>query len=102
MKSRYEHEAERLAKLPRAARYDELLRFPAELTFKAIGRAAGFREAVRRVLDEAGHAGTRLDERRSGAGTYVAITFTIDVASGAEIDELYTRLEVLPGLAFLF
>jgi len=102
MVSKYEREVVRLSKLTRAERYDELLEFPASYTFKVIGRAAGFSEVVLAELDRAGHGAVKLDERRSGHGKYVAVTFTLDMASGKEIDEIYTRLEALPGLAFLF
>lgn len=102
MVSKYEREVVRLSKLPRAERYDELLEFPASYTFKVIGHTAGFSEVVTVALDAAGHPGARLEERHSGQGKYVAITFTLEMSSGKEIDDIYTRLEALPGLAFLF
>lgn len=102
MVSKYEREVVRLSKLPRAERYDELMDFPASYTFKVIGRTVGFPEAVTFALDAAGRTGVRLEERHSGQGKYVAITFTLSMSSGKEIDEIYTRLEALPGLAFLF
>ena len=102
MASRYEIEAERLAALPRAERFEELIDFPATHTFKVIGRREGLSDALQRILEGAGHPGVCLVERASAQGRYISLTFGIEVASGRELDELYTALESLPGLACLF
>ncbi len=102
MSTRYEDEAARLAKLSRAERFQELLEFPVDHTFKVIGRRAGLSEALQRALAQAGHPDVCLVERASAQGTYLSLTFTLEVTSAQELDELYSLLEVLPGLAYLF
>jgi len=101
MVSPYDKEAERLAALPRAERFEELIDFPVDHTFKVIGRREGLSEAVQQALAAVGRPDTCLVERPSAQGTYVSLTFTLAVASGRELDGLYTVLEALPGLAFL-
>jgi putative lipoic acid-binding regulatory protein len=101
MSRRFEEEAARLAGLPRAERFACLIEFPTEHTFKVIGRAQGLGRALELALEGAGRPGVCLIERPSARGTYVSFTFTTGVASAAELDELYTLLEGLPGLACL-
>ena len=101
MTSQYEKEAERLAALPRAERFEQLIDFPTAHTFKAIGRSEGFSEALQGALERAGHAGVCLLERASARGRYISLTFTVEVGSGRELDALYSLLESLPGLAYL-
>ncbi len=98
---RYEEEARRLAALPRAARFEELLSFPTDHAFTVIGRRDGFADALASALSGAGHPEVCLVERRSAKGNYLSLSFTIRVASGAELDTLYALLEGLPGLAYL-
>lgn len=102
MPSRFEEEVERLARLSRAERFEQLISFPAEHTFKVIGRREGLCEEVQSALAGAGHAGVCLVERASARGRYISLTFTIEVQSGQELDALYSLLERLPGLAYLF
>jgi putative lipoic acid-binding regulatory protein len=96
--SEYDKAAAELAKLSRAERYDSLLEFPADFSFKAIGEGAEFSDAVRRLLDEGGHRDAIVVERPSKKGRFVSITFSLCVQSGAEIDAMYTRLETLDDL----
>ncbi len=101
MPSRYEEEAERLASLPRAERFEQLIDFPAAHTFKVIGRREGLCEEVQLALAGAGHAGVCLVERASAQGRYISLTFTLQVQSGQELDALYSILERLAGVAYL-
>ena len=100
--TRYEQELERLSKLPRAERFEELVQFPTQHTFKVIGRSEGFSLAVEGLLRTSGHPEVLLIERPSSGGKYVSVTFTLGVESGAALDELYRALEQLPGLAYLW
>lgn len=97
----FDQEAQRLAKLPRAERFDELLDFPTEFTFKVIGRGDGFFQAVRVVLDGLGHQDVILVERPSAKGRYSSVSFDLLVENGAMIDATYCALEALPGLILL-
>jgi uncharacterized protein len=101
MTSEYDKQAARLAKLPRAERFEELIEFPAEHTFKVIGRSEGLIDVLQRTLEQAGHPGVVPLERPSAQGRYISLTFTLRVTSGQDLDALYTLLEVLPGLAYL-
>ena len=99
--SKFDQEAQRLAKLPRAERFDELLDFPTEFTFKVIGRGKGFFQAVRAVLDGLGHPDVILVERPSAKGRYSSVSFNLVAADGAMIDATYRALEALPELILL-
>jgi putative lipoic acid-binding regulatory protein len=97
----YKQELERLSKLPRAERFEQLMQFPAQHTFTAIGRVAGFGEAMRQLLGDVGHGEVVLVERASANGRYLSLSFTIEVQSAQELDRMYLALEGLPGLAYL-
>lgn len=99
--SRFEKESAKLAKLPRAERFDRLLDFPADFTFKAIGKGSGFWNKVRQVLDDCGRGDVILVERPSARGRYCSITFSIRVENGAAIDTIYTALQTIPELVYL-
>ncbi len=99
--SEYDKRAAELAGLPRAERFEALIDFPATHTFKVIGRSEGLFDALQQTLEQAGHSGVVPVERPSAQGRYVSLTFTLQVASGQELDALYTLLEGLPGLAYL-
>lgn len=99
--SRYEEEARRLAGLPRAQRFEQLMSFPTDHTFTVIGRREGFSTALQTALSGAGHAEVCLVERQSARGNYLSLSFTIRVTSGDELDALYLLLEALPGVAYL-
>ena len=101
MTSEYDKRAKELAELPRAQRFEELIEFPTAHTFKVIGRREGLLEALQRRLEQAGHPGVVPVERPSAQGRYISLTFTLEVASGTELDALYSLLEALPGLAYL-
>ena len=101
MVSSYDKEALRLAKLPRAERFEELLDFPTEFTFKVIGSGEGFLEHVRHALKELGHEDVVPVVRASAKGRYVSVSITMRVEAGSEIDQTYSALEQLPGLAYI-
>lgn len=100
---RYKQEAARLAKLPRADRFEELIQFPARHQFKLIGPSEGvFSEAVKERLVALGYDAVIPVERSSAKGRYVSITFDIHVSSGEQLDQIYTEFEGLPNLLYLF
>lgn len=99
--SKFDQEAQRLAKLPRAERFDELLDFPSDFTFKVIGRGKGFFQSVRALLDGLGHADVILVERPSAKGRYSSVSFNLMVDNGAMIDATYCALEALPNLVLV-
>lgn len=101
MPTKYEMESERLAKLPRAQRFEALIEFPTAHTFKVIGRNPGFAEQLKSALDGAGRREVCLVERPSARGTYASLTFVLAVNSGDELDGLYRLLEAMPGLVYL-
>ncbi len=101
MTSDYDKAAAELAKLPRAERYDQLLEFPTDFSFKAIGEGAAFSESVRQLLNESGHPDTIVVERPSKRGRFVSITFHLRVENGSEIDAIYRKLEALDTLKML-
>lgn len=99
--SRYEEEAQRLAALPRAERFEQLLSFPTDHSFTVIGRRDGLADSLQLALTGAGYPGACLAERQSAKGKYLSLSFTIRVKSGSELDAVYLLLEGLPGLAYL-
>ncbi|MCC6747583.1 MAG: DUF493 domain-containing protein [Deltaproteobacteria bacterium] len=101
MVSPYEREAQRLAKLPRAERFEELLEFPQSYMFKVIGHTDGLCDAIRGVLAALGHPNVILVERPSAQGKYTSVTFGVPVASGKELDEAYQAFEKLPGVRYM-
>lgn len=101
MTSPYDKAAQEMAKLPRAERFDSLLDFPLDFSFKAIGLGPKFSGQVRELLDSRGHPDVILVERPSKQGRYVSITFKLHVHSGADIDAVFTALEALPDLKLI-
>ncbi len=101
MNSAFEKAAERLAKLPRPERFEELIKFPAKHMFKAIGKGGGFADDVQGVISNFGYTDTILVERPSKQGRYCSITFSVDVQDGAALDRIYSALETLPSLKLL-
>lgn len=97
----YDAEAARLAKLPRAERFDQLLDFPTDYTVKAIGRGNTFSESVRALLATCGYPDVIAVDRPSARGRFVSVTFTVKVNNGKELDDLYTALQALPDLVYL-
>lgn len=91
-----------MATLPRAERFEELLDFPCEHTFKVIATPEGLEQQVRGVLSLQGQPNPVISERPSSSGRWLSLSVTVQVASGAELDRLYTTLEGLQGLKFLF
>ena len=100
-RSRYEAESERLAGLPRAQRFEELIEFPARHLFKLIGHREGLSDAVMAALTALGYPDVILVERPSARGRYVSLTFDLYVEDGRRLDSVYCALERLPGLVFL-
>jgi putative lipoic acid-binding regulatory protein len=101
--NRYKQEAARLARLSRAERFEELIQFPAKHQFKVIGPSEGaFGEAVKEKIVDLGYKGVIPVERTSAKGRYISITFDIRVSSGEQLDKIYTELESLPNLLYLF
>lgn len=100
-KAEFERRAAELAKLPRAERFDQLLEFPTDYTFKVIGLGASFWQDVRALLDKHDRSGVVLEEKSSAKGKYTSISFSITVANGSEIDQMYQLLESLDKIAYL-
>ena len=98
----YNRESERLAQLTRAQRFDQLLDFPIDFSFKVIGRRGSLFQNVRALLDARQHEDVILVERASATGKFVSITFILNVSSGEMIDEIYSALEGLPSVSFIF
>jgi len=98
----YEREAARLAGLSRAERFEELIQFPTRHMIKAIGRRGQVELEIQRALQDLGFGDTIPVERHSAKGRFVSITVELSVQSGAQLDEIYTVLERLPALKYLF
>lgn len=99
--SRYDQESERLAKLPRAERFEALLEFPLDYTIKAIGRGQEFWNEVRETLDRCGYKDVILVERPSTRKRFFSITFSVNVESGVALDRVYGALQEIPSLVYL-
>jgi putative lipoic acid-binding regulatory protein len=72
-----------------------LLRFPAEFPVKVMGRdSEAFRTLTLAIVER--HAGPlapeRITERRSRAGRFLALTYTIRAESRAQLDAIYQDL----------
>ena len=100
-RGQYEKEAARLAKLPRAERFEELIDFPARHMFKLIGQRQGLSGAVRAALAKLGFTDVIFVERQSAQGRYASLTFHLQVNSGERLDAVYSTLERIPGVAYL-
>lgn len=98
---KYEREAARLAKLPRAERFEELLDFPVQHTFKVIGRKGSFYQEVLQALERLSFVDVTFVERPSKTGRFISLTFQLTVDSGAQLDDIYRVLQGIPGLAYL-
>ncbi len=94
--------AAELAGLPPAERYERLIDFPAEHTFKVIGSAEqAFTDGLRAALAELGYLEIALQPRYSSGAKYVAYTVTLTVADGAAMVRIYEVLGGLAGLKYL-
>lgn len=101
--SEFEKERQRLSKLPRAERFEELIDFPTRHVFKVIGPRDGLSTEVRKTLAALGFKeDTILVERYSASGKHLSLTFELQVQSGAELDSIYSALERVDGVAYLF
>ena len=101
-KPTYEEEQARLAALPRAQRFEELLDFPCEHTFKVIGAPQGLEARARALLSANGQGSPVITERPSKSGRWLSLSLTVQVTSGKELDRLYSALEGLEGMKCLF
>ena len=94
--------AAELAGLSPAERYERLIDFPADHTFKVIGAAEqAFTDGLRAALAELGYQDVALQPRYSSGANYVAYTLTLTVASGAAMVRIYEVLGALAGLKYL-
>lgn len=100
--SDYDKERQRLARLPRAERFEELIDFPTRHTFKVIGPRDGLSVKVRKTLSEQGFKEVLLVERYSASGKHLSLTFELDVDSGSRLDAIYAALERVDGVSYLF
>jgi len=98
--TKYEAELERLAQLPRAERFGELIEFPTQHLFKVIGRPR-CSEAVQQALGALGFGEVEVVERPSAKGKYLSVTFTLEVSDGRALDRIYLALEQLPEVVYL-
>lgn len=98
----YEQEARRLSELPRAQRFEELIEFPTKHMFKIIGKRGEVGANVQAALTALGFLSAIPVERHSAKGRYVSITLELNVESGEQLDAIYTALERLEGLKYLF
>jgi len=96
-----EHEAARLARLPRAERFEALIEFPTRHLFKVIGPSDGLSDAVQQALTGLGFGQVLFVERYSAKGRHVSLTFELSVGSGIELDSIYSALEQVEGVAYL-
>jgi putative lipoic acid-binding regulatory protein len=74
---------------------DELFRFPCEFPIKVMGRESDdFRSLTRAIVER--HAGpleaTKINERPSAKGNFLALTYTIEAQSRAQLDAIYQDL----------
>lgn len=98
----FETERARLAKLPRAARFDELLDFPTRHLFKVIGPKEGLSVEVRRALSSLGFGEhLMMTERYSSSGWYLSLTFELEVVSGQQLDDIYRALEAIDNASYV-
>ncbi len=98
--SNYDVEAERIAKLPRAERFEELMTFPQRYALKAIGGDA-LEAQVREAIEGIGHSIAELRRRASSKGKYTAVTVEVDVADGAALDRVIAAVEGLEAVRYL-
>jgi putative lipoic acid-binding regulatory protein len=74
---------------------DALFRFPCEFPIKVMGRdSESFRTLTLAIIER--HAGAlapdRISERMSSKGRFLALTYTIEARSRAQLDEIYQDL----------
>lgn len=101
-KPTFQEEKARLDTLPRAQRFEELIDFPCEHTFKVIATPEGLEQRVRDRLAAQGQPDPHISERPSSSGRWMSLSVTVAVASGRDLDRLYTALEGMEGVKFLF
>ncbi len=101
MTATYEEEAKRLAKLPRAERFESLISFPTNHVIKIIGKTEGFAESVKSAMAQLGYPDLIPIERPSAKGKFISLTLTVSVQDGQELDRIYLALEKLPDLSYL-
>ncbi|TNF24805.1 MAG: DUF493 domain-containing protein [Deltaproteobacteria bacterium] len=96
----YDEEAARLAALPRAQRFEELMDFPQRYALKLIGGGA-LEPQVLDALAAIGVTPAEVKRRASSKGNYTALTVEVDVVDGADLDRVYTAVEGLEAIRFM-
>jgi len=66
------------------------------------GAREGLSDEVRRVLAGLGFGEVILVERHSSGGRHLSLTFELDVDSGALLDAIYSALEGIDNVSYLF
>ena len=74
---------------------DALFQFPCEFPIKVMGRdSESFRTLTLAIIER--HAGSlapdRISERMSSKGRFLALTYTIEAKSRAQLDQIYQDL----------
>ena len=98
----YRQDQARLAKLSRAERFEELMDFPLRHVFKVIGTREGLSVEVRKTLADLGFEGVVFVERLSSKGRHLSLTFELAVETGSQLDTIYSALEQVKNIAYLF
>lgn len=71
--------------------------------FKVIGLREGLSLTVRKTLAALGfNHHVTLVERYSSSGKHLSLTFELEVGSGVQLDAIYTALERMKGVSYLF
>lgn len=74
---------------------ETLMEFPCEFPIKVMGEdSAEFRLVVRQIMETHTGAleGSRVTERHSAQGRYLALTFTVSAENQAQLDSIYHAL----------
>jgi putative lipoic acid-binding regulatory protein len=91
-----------LAELPPAERFEALIEFPTDHTFKVIGAAdQAFVDGVRAALADLGFPAAALGIRYSSGQKYVSITIELPIETGARLAAAYEKLTTLPGVQYV-
>ena len=77
----------------------EYIDFPTIYTFKIIGETnTPFAEAVDELF--ASYADKSIVPQASSGGKYVSLSVTVELSDYEELEALYNKIAVLPGLKF--
>jgi putative lipoic acid-binding regulatory protein len=83
-------------------RFAALIEFPTKHLFKLIGQGEEMVEQVQQTLKSMGYPNIIIVERYSAKGRYLSLSFEVQVASAQDLDAMYTALEQVEGLKYLF